>query len=37
MRLALANEPGPRELPEFVIHFRQQLAGASWLVEIARG
>ena len=29
MRLSLAGEPGPRELPQFVIHFRQQLAGGA--------
>jgi hypothetical protein len=32
MRLSLTGEPGPRELAEFVIHFRQQLAGTSRLI-----
>ena len=27
LRLTLAGEAGPRKFPQFVIHFRQQLAG----------
>jgi hypothetical protein len=37
MRLPFAREPRPRELAEFVIHFRQQLARTAWLIEISRG
>ena len=29
VRLALAGEPGPREFPQFVIDFRQHLAGSA--------
>jgi len=29
LRLALAGETGPREFPEFVIDFRQHLAGGA--------
>jgi hypothetical protein len=34
--LPLAGEPRPRELAQFVVHFRQQLAGGAGLVGITR-
>ena len=37
IRFPLAGEPRPGELPQFVIHFRQQLASRPWSVRTIRG
>jgi hypothetical protein len=34
MLVALARQTGPRQLPEFVIHFRQQVAAVSRTVPV---
>jgi hypothetical protein len=36
MRLSLAGEPRPGELPQFVIHFWQELARGPWSVGTIR-
>ena len=36
MRLSLAGEPRPGELPQFVIHFWQEFARGRWSVGTIR-